>query len=198
MNPTAARWRTLCLVTLVAFLALSVVVASVGLLPGDVAIRRAVLDTIGDPLNRVARVVNQGGRLWVLGPALLVLLWYSPVARRHWWLWWVLLILSGGFEQAFKHVIGRPRPSGGSPGFPSGHTTAAATFAVMLIYIATRESWSRPTRRVLVVAAVLLAALVGWARIMLHAHWPSDVLGGLLIGTACAAAAAWWDRSRSS
>jgi membrane-associated phospholipid phosphatase len=198
VTPGTARWRAVCLVTLLLFLALSAVVAAVGILPGDVAIRRAVLDSIGDPLNPVARVVNQGGRLWVLGPALLVLLWYSPAARRHWWLWWVLMLISGGFEQAFKHVIGRPRPSGGAPGFPSGHTTAAAAFAVMLIYIASRERWPHRTRGTLVAVAVLLAGLVGWARIMLHAHWPSDVLGGLLIGTACAAAAAWWDSSQPS
>jgi len=94
--------------------------------------------------------------------------------------------------------VGRPRPSGGAPGFPSGHTTAATAFAVLLIYIVTRERWPRSARWTLTVAAVLLAALVGWARVMLHAHWPSDVLGGFLVGTACAAAAAWWDSSRPS
>lgn len=198
MNPTAARWRAICLVTLVLFLALSAAVATAGLLPGDVAIRRAVLDTMGDPFHDVASVVNLGGKIWVLGPALLLLLWYSPVARRRWWLWWAILLVAGAMEQVFKYVVGRPRPSGGSPGFPSGHTTAATAFAVLLIYILTQERWPRGRRRALSAAAVLLVALVGWARIMLHAHWPSDVLGGLLVGTACAAAAAWWDSSRTS
>ena len=200
MNPanrTAARWRAVCLVTLAAFLALSAVVASVGLLPGDVLVRRAILDTMGDPLHQVATVVNFGGKFWVLGPALLLLVWQSAAARRRWWLWWIMLLVAGGMEQMFKHVIGRPRPSGGSPGFPSGHTTAAAAFAVLLIYILTRERWPRGTRWALTAAAALLVALVGWARIMLHAHWPSDMLGGLLVGTACAAGAAWWDSSQA-
>lgn len=47
MNSTTARWRAICLVTLAAFLALTAMVATAGVLPGDVAIRRAVLDTIG-------------------------------------------------------------------------------------------------------------------------------------------------------
>jgi hypothetical protein len=64
----SARWRALCLVTLVLFLALSAVVAAVGILPGDIAIRRAVLDTIGDPLHGVAVVVNPGGKWWIFGP----------------------------------------------------------------------------------------------------------------------------------
>jgi membrane-associated phospholipid phosphatase len=198
LNTSATPWRALCLVTLATFLALSAIVATVGILPGDVAIRRAILDTIGDSLHGVAVVVNPGGKWWVLGPALLLLLWYSPVARRHWWLWWVMLAVAGGMEQIMKQVVGRPRPSGSSTGFPSGHTTAATAFAVLLIYVVTRERWPRGARWTLTVAAVLLAALVGWARVMLHAHWPSDVVGGFLVGAACAAAAAWWDSSQPS
>ena len=45
----------------------------------------------------------------------------------------------------------------------------------------------------LTVVVVVMVVLVGLARLVLHAHWPSDVLGGLLLGSSCAAAGAWWD-----
>jgi undecaprenyl-diphosphatase len=83
-------------------------------------------------------------------------------------------------------------------GFPSGHATAVAAFGALLIYIASRESLSRGQRRVTYAAVALLMAGVGLARIILDAHWASDVLGGFLLGTGFAAAAAWWDGSRGA
>lgn len=186
-------WRTLCLASLGAFLALAGAVFANGLLPGDATIRTGLLDAAADTLTGLARAVNYGGSWMVLGPAVLLVFALSRAARRHWWLWCGILAVAGGAEKTFKILMGRPRPSGDSLGFPSGHATAAAAFAVLLIYLASRERLSPGQRLAIRILGVLLVVSVGLARILLHAHWPSDVLGGVLLGAGCAAAGAWWD-----
>jgi undecaprenyl-diphosphatase len=122
----------------------------------------------------------------------LLMIW-SRTARRHWWLWCALMPIGGAVEQTFKFLVGRPRPRGVNWGFPSGHVTAAATFAVILLYIMTRERVTPAARGVLTALAIVLVVAVGFARVLLNAHWPTDVLGGILLGAGCAAAGAWWD-----
>lgn len=194
MDPaTVARWRTLSLILLGAFLGMSAIVYGVRLLPGEADLQQEIIGYRGTPIHAVARWLNYGGRWHFLAPAMLLLLACSPVARRRWWLWCGLLPLSGGIEQLFKFLVGRPRPRGINWGFPSGHVTAATTFAVLLVYVLSRERVSPAARVPLLLLGVLLVGSVGFARVILNAHWPSDVLGGILLGAGCAAAGAWWD-----
>ncbi len=190
---TVARWRVLCLVMLGAFLGLSAVVYAVGLLPGDMVLHREILAGRGTWAHAVGGWLDYGGKWVVLAPAMVLLLAWSRAARHHWWLWCALLPVGGAVEQLFKFLVGRPRPRGFHWGFPSGHVTAAATFAVVLTYLLSRERPSPAVRATFLVLAVALVGSVGFARIVLNAHWPSDVLGGVLLGTGCAAAGAWWD-----
>lgn len=85
-----------------------------------------------------------------------------------------------------KFWIDRPRPfithefveklsTGGSPSFPSGHTTDAFAVAVVITLLARRWWIAMP--------AFFWAALVGYSRIHLGVHYPSDVVAGALIGT---------------
>ncbi|MCA9668405.1 MAG: VanZ family protein [Myxococcales bacterium] len=60
------------------------------------------------------------------------------------------------------------------PSFPSGHVAAAMAVALVLLL-------GRATRR-LGVAASLLAGLLGLSRVYLGHHFPSDVLGGAMLG----------------
>jgi membrane-associated phospholipid phosphatase len=196
IRPDAARWRIVCLLSLGIFLGLGLAVYAAGVLPGDTFLRRELLATDTGLVPDLARWVNYGGRAHVLVPGTILLLWLSPMARRHWGLWAGVLIGSSLIQHAVKFLVGRTRPSGSALGFPSGHTTAATTFAVVLIYIASRERLSGTQRVAIETLAVCLMLAVGWARIMRHAHWPSDVLGGFLLGICCAAAAAWWESSR--
>lgn len=194
MDPTAvARWRALCLVMLGAFLGMSALVYMVGLLPGDGPLHREILLARGTLAHAVAQWLDYGGKWVVLAPALLLLLAWSRIARQRWWLWCGVIPLSGGFEQLFKLLVGRPRPRGFHWGFPSGHVTAATAFVVIMLYLLSRERVSPIARATLLVVSVALVGSVGFARVILNAHWPSDVLGGVLLGTGCAAAAAWWD-----
>jgi undecaprenyl-diphosphatase len=91
-------------------------------------------------------------------------------------------------ESVFKTLVGRPRPVGAALGFPSGHATAASAFfgAVMVLADALPP---RACAAVRVLAAAMIV-LVGVARVVLRAHWPSDVVAGIALGLALAAAAA--------
>jgi undecaprenyl-diphosphatase len=85
-------------------------------------------------------------------------------------------------------ALHRPRPADGfvavaSSGFPSGHTSNAAAFALAVILLV----WPRATpatRAVVVLAGAAFALFIAFTRVALLAHWPSDVLGGLLLATA--------------
>lgn len=76
-----------------------------------------------------------------------------------------------------------PHPT--DPSFPSGHT--AASFAAVA---ALHSSGSR-----LWVPALILAAAIGFSRLYLYVHFPSDVLGGALLGVALGTLGAWLERT---
>lgn len=71
------------------------------------------------------------------------------------------------------------RPHGHS--FPSGHTASAfaAAFALWL------QNWK------LGVPALVLAAFIAFTRLYLYVHFPTDVLGGLVLGLALGFFASW-------
>jgi undecaprenyl-diphosphatase len=87
-----------------------------------------------------------------------------------------------------KQVFERTRPNEGVhelvAGFsmPSGHAAASAALATSIV-IATHATRSG---RVASVVAVAFAFLVGLSRVVLGAHYPSDVLAGWALGTGVA------------
>jgi undecaprenyl-diphosphatase len=100
------------------------------------------------------------------------------------------------FRRVRPRVIPRLMRGAGWYSFPSGHATLAPlVFGLgVLIWAA---PWPARTRRALLVAAGLLSVLIGYSRVYLGNHWPSDAAGGLLLGTAWAAGwVTWWDRTR--
>ncbi|MCI0545710.1 MAG: phosphatase PAP2 family protein [Candidatus Rokubacteria bacterium] len=193
---TAARWRAISVASAVAFLVLAAAAAAAGALPGDVPVIEEIFAATTPPIRALARVVNLLGTWVVLAPGLALLLLLARDARPHWWLWCALIPISSGLQDLTKEIVGRSRPESLAMGFPSGHTTVAAAFFVLVIYFTGRAGLSPgPTIAIQGAAAASIVA-VGLARVVLRSHWPSDVLGGIALGTACAAFAAWWHAAR--
>ena len=169
------------------FLALTLTIAVLGSAPADVSLREALLALASPAVVDTMRVVNSAGDWRVLLPGTLLLFVVFRRARETWWLWVALMIVAPTLESVFKELVGRTRPESLALSFPSGHSTAAAAFFGALMFLAPAlPPWLCAAVRVL---ATLMILLVGMARVVLRAHWPSDVLAGIALGVALAAAA---------
>jgi undecaprenyl-diphosphatase len=87
-------------------------------------------------------------------------------------------------------LVDRPRPPVGqldeappTSSFPSGHTAAAIVLYGALAVLAHQQARSALVRRLSLFLAVALPALVAVSRVYRGMHFPSDVLGGILLGT---------------
>lgn len=90
-------------------------------------------------------------------------------------------------EGIIKNIVKRKRPFYGEQdkellisapitySFPSGHT--ASSFAVAAVFIGTDNAAS--------FEIIILASLIAFSRIYLAVHYPSDVIGGGIIGFLC-------------
>jgi undecaprenyl-diphosphatase len=140
---------------------------------------------------------------WLLTPTgvivvVVALADWRRVSRVHAVAWWeiattagllyVLITVSGLVTDIIKPIVGRFRPDfvehgafafapftfGGYPhySFPSGHATTMAAVAILVAFVPS----------LITTPIVVAAAIVAISRVMIDAHFPSDVVGGALIG----------------
>lgn len=87
-----------------------------------------------------------------------------------------------------KYTIHRERPyvdyrdieklvDGGGPSFPSGHSADAFLMAVCITLLFNRKKWF------LCFIVWIWALLVAYSRMALGVHYPSDLLGSMILGT---------------
>ncbi|CAL9336906.1 phosphatase PAP2 family protein [Streptomyces sp. enrichment culture] len=156
---------------------------------------RPTADSVGPPWRRVALATDFLGE--PVGAALLVgaavavcLLLRRPRAA-------VFLVagtgLAVGATTLLKPLVGRTIHGDDNLSYPSGHTAFLTAFALAVALLATgRLGLGRTAGTSLVLAAALVAgAAMGWAQVALGAHYPTDVLGGWCTALAVTPVTAW-------
>lgn len=95
-------------------------------------------------------------------------------------------MLKAGFERPRPDLFPWRTPYAGNSSFPSGHSMTAAVVYATLAYLVARLEPSRALRRVTLAVAAAVILAVGGSRLYLGVHYPSDVLGGFIVGIAWA------------
>ncbi len=97
-------------------------------------------------------------------------------------------LLKGFFIRArpevVDHLVGTHSTS-----FPSGHSMNSAIVYLTLALLLGRAQTSRAVRIYLIGVAIALTLTIGFSRLYLGVHWPTDVMAGWTVGTLWAALA---------
>lgn len=151
-------------------------------------------------VSELAQAVTLLGSGWVALALVLAVGGALLVARRPFLAFWLAAAVGGSalLNTVVKAGVQRDRPD--YPGtvidplgssFPSGHSqSVVVTWVSVLLVVGWATVLAGQAARVASVLFVVLAvAAVGWSRVALGVHWPSDVLGGWSLGSAWVLAA---------
>jgi len=169
---------------------LAVYVAGHPFIPVDAVIERDVQSTDWGPLAVSFRFFSWIGDAKGLVVEILIFLAIVIFNRRA-WLFAGGAALSGGWYEAVSHLIVRPRPTThdvlrvtehpGASSFPSGHTIFIVTVTVVLMLCFGYRFLPRSARVISWALVVLIITANAIARVYTGAHWPTDVVEGILI-----------------
>lgn len=153
-------------------------------------------DPIGPAwLEEAMRDFTALGGFPVLGILTLSVVGFLFITKKRHAAWMVCWSVLGGVlaSSVLKWLFSRPRPDlvphatvVYTHSFPSGHAMLSAVVYLTLGALLARTQTSVRAKLYLLIVAALLTMLVGFSRIYLGVHWPTDVLGGWAIGSSWA------------
>jgi membrane-associated phospholipid phosphatase len=151
--------------------------------------------------EHVANLASTRTALIVTIVAALVLLvrrrWHSAIALA------LVFPVTQGAVQLVKLIVERPRPAANNASlaeaqgfsFPSAHSATSVAVYATIAFILIRASRHGHSRVAIASLATALVIAIGFSRVMLGAHYPTDVLAGWTVG-ALVASLCWLGAAR--
>lgn len=96
-------------------------------------------------------------------------------------------VVIAGLNSLIKNIIKRPRPShlhyvyAGGYSFPSGHSASSFALYISILVISLFIFKKLSLKIIISTLCISIVLLIGYSRIFLGVHYPSDVLGGYLL-----------------
>jgi hypothetical protein len=134
------------------------------------------LTAFGDPMPSVAQ-------------AAILTLVFMGLFGRQWWLPLLVLPIALILELSLQNLVGaivrrESPPSGGGTWFSGASARFIIIYGLSVFLLVTRWPWISRRWRVVGIAAVVLLVLgIGYTRLYLAHHWPTDIPAGWLMGT---------------
>jgi membrane-associated phospholipid phosphatase len=139
------------------------------------------------PLTALIRILTRGGSVFFFIPVLLFIIWCADEKKGL--RLGILLLFSAWLNFFLKDLFQQPRPYqfdpsvGLSPesgyGLPSAHSQLSLVFLLPVSFWLGKQS-ARPL--ICIALGGLLTLIIGFTRLYLGVHFPTDILAGWLIG----------------
>ncbi|MFA5025923.1 MAG: phosphatase PAP2 family protein [Candidatus Shapirobacteria bacterium] len=143
-------------------------------------------------LTKIMMFVTDFGAEYMIGISILVvilLIWEKH--KREALAFTIILVMGVILNLILKEVIQRSRPEimplviETSYSFPSGHAMNSSVFYLAMAFYVYHFTRKKKLSLIITVMAMTLMLLIGFSRVYLGVHYPSDVVAGYVVGT-------WW------
>ena len=156
----------------------------------DVAVLDFIHNSTSPVLLSVMKFISFVGSGTFLFPAIGIVIIYTFIKKKH-FITKVLLANTLGswiLNYILKWVFQRTRPfdyalvTQGGLSYPSGHSMVTMSMYLAIAYLLSRNVHDAVKKRNIYIIASTIITLMGISRMYLGVHWPTDIIGGYIIG----------------
>ncbi|MHB1347335.1 MAG: phosphatase PAP2 family protein [Candidatus Humimicrobiaceae bacterium] len=148
-----------------------------------------IIESIRTPfLNKIMAFITYTGNSYTIAISFFMILVLLIILKKRRYLYALFISISSSavFVTLIKNIIGRQRPPIENAlivledfSFPSGHSYMAVAFYGMIIYFIFDLLKKNKIKFIILAAGIIFILILGFSRLYLGVHWPSDIFAGL-------------------